>query len=577
MKEKGYRKQEKGITLIALIITIIVMLILVAVTIQVTINGGIFEKAGEAVGKTKNSMEEENDMMKNLAQKMDNINSKPNAPEMMEGMIPVTWDAEKKVWVKADKESDDWYEYGTTAATKRWANSVTVKNDKTADVEGSKSRDEYQKAAEGTEIAQEDILGMYVWIPRYAYKIPNENYHTSNAGIIDIKFLSGTSGTKDMIDGVEYNETTTSNFTKFPDGYVVHPAFSVENGEEEKIELTGIWVAKFEASSDKTTDSDKNIGAKYGASKQYNGDTEPSNSADSDQVTIRPNVTSWRNINVKNCYIACTNMVKPSNIHGLTSETDSHLMKDTEWGAVAYLTQSRYGNPQGSDDSSGVWINSYWDGATDDTTIYYTPRTGMVGGSRDEWIYWGWKATSEPTEAEGKVMVNFGSNGIKTFYTYETENGLKGSTTGTIYGIYDMSGGSWECQASYLKDVETADSNLNNIVKYFNNSVPAYHKTAYAGTLADEGENYDLTENKARYGNTVWETSKDAYRGGGDPYDIQSWSTDYCYFVKDLAPFAVRGGRYSDNKKAGLFAFHCDGSCAREFTSFRPVLWNEQN
>ncbi len=48
MEEKRYIKQEKGITLIALIITIIVMLILVAVTIQVTISGGIFSKAGEA-------------------------------------------------------------------------------------------------------------------------------------------------------------------------------------------------------------------------------------------------------------------------------------------------------------------------------------------------------------------------------------------------------------------------------------------------------------------------------------------------------------------------------------------------
>ena len=40
--------KEKGITLIALVITIIVMLILVAVTISVAINGGLFKKANEA-------------------------------------------------------------------------------------------------------------------------------------------------------------------------------------------------------------------------------------------------------------------------------------------------------------------------------------------------------------------------------------------------------------------------------------------------------------------------------------------------------------------------------------------------
>ena len=41
-------KTQKGITLIALIITIIVMLILVGVTITVSLNGGLFEKAKQA-------------------------------------------------------------------------------------------------------------------------------------------------------------------------------------------------------------------------------------------------------------------------------------------------------------------------------------------------------------------------------------------------------------------------------------------------------------------------------------------------------------------------------------------------
>ena len=51
--------KQKGITLIALVITIIVMLILVAVTISMAINGGLFEKAGKATGDTKNAMDAE--------------------------------------------------------------------------------------------------------------------------------------------------------------------------------------------------------------------------------------------------------------------------------------------------------------------------------------------------------------------------------------------------------------------------------------------------------------------------------------------------------------------------------------
>ena len=46
-------KDQKGITLVALIITIIVMLILVAVTISVALNGGLFTTAREAALETK--------------------------------------------------------------------------------------------------------------------------------------------------------------------------------------------------------------------------------------------------------------------------------------------------------------------------------------------------------------------------------------------------------------------------------------------------------------------------------------------------------------------------------------------
>ena len=52
-------KNNKGITLIALIITVIIMLILVAVTINVVINSGIIVSAKNAAQKTENAYEEE--------------------------------------------------------------------------------------------------------------------------------------------------------------------------------------------------------------------------------------------------------------------------------------------------------------------------------------------------------------------------------------------------------------------------------------------------------------------------------------------------------------------------------------
>ena len=53
-------KNEKGITLIALVITIIVMLILVTVTIRVATNGKLFTHAANAVKGTRNSIADEN-------------------------------------------------------------------------------------------------------------------------------------------------------------------------------------------------------------------------------------------------------------------------------------------------------------------------------------------------------------------------------------------------------------------------------------------------------------------------------------------------------------------------------------
>ena len=52
-------RQNKGITLIALVITIIVMLILVAVTINMAVNGGLFDYAGKAVSETQNAIDVE--------------------------------------------------------------------------------------------------------------------------------------------------------------------------------------------------------------------------------------------------------------------------------------------------------------------------------------------------------------------------------------------------------------------------------------------------------------------------------------------------------------------------------------
>ncbi len=578
MKEKRYRKQEKGITLIALIITIIVMLILVAVTVQMTINGGIFEKAGEAVGKTKNSMNEEEEIMDKWVEKIDRIENGPNAPELIEGMIPVEWNETEKTWVKADETKDDWYEYGTTESTKKWANAVTVKAEGTKEaaeenlIAGSKTREQYQKAETGTSILQEDILGMYVWIPRYAYKI-TKGYHEGSTdektvcGEIDVKFIGGTKDTISDGNIVAYNAETTENFTHFPDGYVIHPAFNVETGSGIK-RLSGIWIAKFEASSSNTSKENENLGTNYGSSDgtKYSGtDTESEPTVGVDEVTVRPNVTSWRNINVKNCYIACTNMVKENNIQGLSTSADSHLMKDTEWGAVAYLIQSEYGNQQKEDDSdSGVWNNSYYEGDG-----CYGNRTGMIGSSRDDGTNYEWtkQENNEIRKQDGVVTITYKDtkNGdkkeIKTFYEYWTSNGVKGSTTGTIYGIYDMAGGAWEYQAS-CRIIYMGEKVNTELVNFFNN-VLIQHKT-----IITEGTSPQyLVEGN---GNARIETGS-----GESSVTGNSWNDDNSLIPGLAYPFSICGGRFDQRKEAGVFSSKRETGDGGVNRGFRPVLWKQ--
>lgn len=52
-------KNQKGITLVALVVTIVVLLILAAVSINIAFNGGIFAQAKDATQKTANGIDYE--------------------------------------------------------------------------------------------------------------------------------------------------------------------------------------------------------------------------------------------------------------------------------------------------------------------------------------------------------------------------------------------------------------------------------------------------------------------------------------------------------------------------------------
>ena len=181
-------------------------------------------------------------------------------------------------------------------------------------------------------------------------------------------------------------ETVPHNGNK----YIVHPAFetNLDNGGWSK-DLTGIWVAKYEMSRTGATATSSGSG--------YN----------TTFLSI-PTVQSAREI-------AIGNMYQVSLTYDNTKE--SHMMKNSEWGAVAYLTQSQYGR-----NGHEIDINN-------STTFITGNGGGAVGGT----------ATTQSG----------------TTNAYNTTLGAKASSTGNIYGIYDLSGGAYEYVAGYDKSGST--------------------------------------------------------------------------------------------------------------------------
>ena len=457
---KAYCKKTQGITLIALVVTIVVLLILAGITISLVFSeNGIIAKAREAAEKTNQAVINEQAQMNELADYMENMlngiggsgttpeEPEPelpsdgsyseekgvNTPNLGEGMTAIKWDETANDgagdWVETEGSDSDWYDY----ENKEWANA---------------------KTADGS---------MWVWIPRYAYSIPSAGYHKSTATEISIEFMKGTrneGATGQQI--VNYDSSTTTNYTQFPNGYVIHPAFNY--GQT----VSGIWVAKFEAS-------------------QSNG-----------KIMVQPGVSSWRSITVDSIYTNCLNYNKTLN---------SHMMKNDEWGAVAYLSRSKYGK------NDEVTINS--------NSSYYTG-----GGSGN---------------------------------AYATTNTAQ-STTGNVYGVYDMSGGAWEYVAAY---VNNGNGNLTNYGSSLVNGDPKT-KNVYTKASTDSYEN-NYQQNKGVYGDAVYETSTS---GSG----TTSWYGDYSNFPDTSAPFFVRGGYYSNGSRAGVFYFNDSSGNSRSSYSFRPVL-----
>ncbi len=405
-------------------------------------------------------------------------------PILSENLVPVT--IQDDGTVQKANIYDEWYNY----EDKLWANAVVL-------LDKTRSYSEYEI------IPEENIESYFVWIPRFKYQIFNDTVYT---GVTTLE-----NRVQEIKVEFENKNTQISNGTK-KNEWLTHPAFT-------SFDTSGFWVGKYES------------GYK-GATMELEAEV---NSSDSTKLQIKPDVYSWRNITVGNAFKVSYDYLR---------EDESHMMKNTEWGAVAYLQHSKYGS------MASVRNNNYSSHKTGYASVT-EPTLGYSGGTSIPGNLYG--TTSDITQL------------------YNTSIGYLASTTKNITGIYDMSGGSWEYVMGYNIDASTLGgaSGIDGIYPdFFTNDIWKKYYDVYSNTIVD-GSKYQtglLGDATREVGPFVKVTDPDKYLRIRN-----SWYSAYSYFVNPIHPWFERGGDYQSGITSGIFSFG-EHTGENVYISFRLVL-----
>ena len=420
-------------------------------------------------------------------------------PVLKEELVPVTIEEDGTV-KKADIGSA-WYSY----EKKEWANAVIL-------------FDKSEDYLAGEIIPEEKIESYFVWIPKYRYQLWDLGSYDSlttidESKVHEIPLIFGDYNTSDEKESecTTPMESGASGNCSVGD-YMTHPAFI-------SIPSTGFWVGKFETG--------------YAGASSVKEALQ--NVRDSSKVIIKPNVISWRGIQVANAFYTS---------YDYKRELDSHMMKNIEWGAVAYLQHSAYGSQE------SVRINNHLDFLT------------------------GYQGNVEPTcgnsgreNIECNRYCNDGS--CNTAYP----DSVLSSTTGNITGVYDMSGGALEYTFSITLDqngnIVSGRNSLNN--SGFNgvfgcptcDNDTSMLTSLTTGYELPETKYYDLymyTNNLVDYqkrilGDATGEVGPFKYVQA-DKRNISSWYLDLANsYIGINTGFFQRGSAYYEGNGSGIFSF----------------------
>ena len=364
------------------------------------------------------------------------------------------------------------------------------------------TRNDLLNAEAGTEIPMDGINTMWVWIPRYTYTYLNTNTPEE----IKIKFESGTnsSGTIKCTDAVTGTSSTSETCTDSTNGSLkagtstyTHPAFWWDKNDN-NVRETG----------------EELTGIWVGKFEISNG-----------QI-IKPNVTLLRSQTVNQFYTGIYNMRNSGNAFGFSTSDETHMIKNMEWGGVTYLYHSKYGRCN--------------DGKCEEITI--NNCSNYITGIGADTVRAGSSSATCTTDKN----------------KYNGTSGVNASTTGNVYGIYDMSGGAWE----YV---------MGNIV----NSSGAFYSSDAGFSTAPNAKYYD----KYSYGTSYTEYTRGKL---GDAMvemapissSNTSWYSDYASFPYNALSWFGRGGYYGSGAGSGAFginnSYGSGGSYGRN--SARAVL-----
>ncbi len=452
-------------------------------------------------------------------------------------MIPVkyTGTTTNAQWTSLANPEDssnqgNWYNYNQ----KQWANAVTVK-------------DPSKYKGQTKVVDQADILGFWVYIPRYAYEVMRrdgtdkpvsaQNFLIHFEKKTDAKRRPAACSTtgKDYRTQCDLDRSYIKGQPSNQGTWATHPAFTFGTKE-----LNGIWFAKFETTgttaqptvlpneahiSGYYSGMDYKVGNFYSLSKTL-GINDPQNVGGSGFTTTQNN-------------------------HHL-AKLSSHMVNNNDWGAATYLSASKYGAGYNKVqiNSSAAEHTNYGDTySITGCGPWENGNTSSYGNSNDSWI-------DHKGISVGTLGTQSACSSSDPQRAYNGTLGQLASTTNNPTGIYDMSGGGWEYTASsYTSDLNNSNTN------YFSQSAhPPYVN------------NYNFSDpNSCTFttcgGQALYETNN-----GTNNSSTAQWNGNYMYFVYSSRPWFVRGGYYDYGSNAGLFCAYGGDGNAGSSGAFRVAL-----